>query len=115
MKTQMIMPDFFQPAMKESTKIIKKKPTKADEDRLLELSDSDSWRKLKSIIEGKMAALQDMTSKACRKSASIEEWGFRYAILDQTLSAYQSIIDVVELRRKVKEIHDTLEQERTVS
>lgn len=101
-----IMPDFFKPAFKEVTKIISK-PQPGDEEQMIGFAQSDLWKTIKGKIEGKKELLRDMTIKASRKANTLEEFGLRYAMLDQVCAAYDSIIDMVELPLKAQNAKST--------
>jgi hypothetical protein len=99
-----LVPSFFRKPVEETTKLIKKKPRPEDEQTLLELSESNAWDKLKTIIEAKKSAIQDMTEESIRNTSSLEEIGLRTIINDQVQSAFQSIIDTVEMPKKARDV-----------
>jgi len=100
--TDVIPPSFFQPVVEETTKLIKRKPRKTDDEDLLSLAESDSWKKLRSIIEGKQEKIRMLASKTADSSTDLNVIGLTTLIERQVNAAYQSIIDLVELRKKAK-------------
>ncbi len=96
-KGEQALPTFFRVALDQATRVVKKKPKKQDEDALISLAEHEGWVKVKEIIEDKQVILAKLTKEAARKATSLDEIGFRYAILDQVTEAMQSVIDTVEL------------------
>lgn len=96
-KGEQALPTFFRVALNQATKVVKKKPKKEDEDTLIGLAEHEGWLKVKEIIEDKQVTLAKMTKEACRTAQTLDEIGFRYAILDQVTEAMQSVVDTVEL------------------
>lgn len=94
---QALVPDFFQPAVKEATKIIKK-PSEGQDNVLADLGDSDAWEALKGIVEGVIASLDLHTKKSVGKAKTMEEVGLRYLIRDISVDSMQSVLNIVELR-----------------
>jgi len=94
---QALAPSFFQSVTEESSKVIKRKPKKQDEDILVQLAENDAWQRVKDIIKDMRISLWEATRVMSRESKTLEELGLRYAIFDQVDAAYQSVIDLVEL------------------
>jgi hypothetical protein len=100
---QALVPDFFRPPVQEATKIIKK-PVKGDEETLLSLSESEAWNILKGIINRKKAALEHQMKKTAGTCKTLEEIGWRYALMDQICAAYDSVIDAVEIHKRARDV-----------
>lgn len=96
-KGEQALPTFFRVALDDATKVVKKKPKKEDEEGLIALVEQKGWEKAREIVKDKQVSLAKMTKEACRTAQTLDEIGFRYAILDQVTEAMQSVVDTVEL------------------
>lgn len=101
-KGEQTIPAFFRVAVEESTKIIKRKPRKQDEDVLVQIAETDGWERVKEIITSKKAALDDAFVKSLSNSNDLNDIGIRALMKELVGAAYDSIIDSVELPLKAR-------------
>lgn len=98
---QAMVPDFFKPAIEEATKEIKK-PKKGDDDLLLGMAESDAWELLKGMLEGIQNSLVNQSKKSVGEAKTWEEAAKIYYGRDVSVDTLQTVIDIVELRKKAK-------------
>lgn len=99
---QALAPDFFRNFQKKAKKDIKK-PKKGDDEILLQLAESEGWELVKSMIEDMSKSIDKQSKKAMGKASSWEETGKIYFAQEVSKDSIQSILDIVDLRKKANE------------
>jgi hypothetical protein len=106
-KGEQSIPAFFRTAAEESTRIIKRKPRKQDEDVLVQIAETDGWEKVKEIIGSKKSALDEAFLESLQNSTDLKDIGIRALIKNIVGLAYDSVIDSVELPLKARNAKHT--------
>lgn len=104
MTDEALLPSFFQKPIKETTKLIKSKPKKEDEDILRSGVDTDFWAKVKEVISAKSAAVEDAYQKSLTTEKSLEQIGLRALMADLVVNALNEVVETVELPAKVQDL-----------
>ena len=106
-KAQMMVPDFFKPVLKEATKSITK-PQKGDDVLFLDMADSDAWKLLKGIVDGLKNSIEEQCKQMAGKATTWEEVAKIYYGKDVAIDSMDSVINIIELRKKADDIEKSL-------
>ena len=98
-----MIPEFFRPA---SDAVKKVEPKEEDEDLLLTLAESPSWKLLKEIVITLQAEIDLTAGKRVKKATTWEEVGKIYYGRDAAVDGMQVILNLVDLRKHAKDFQD---------
>lgn len=100
-------PHFMREVLEQSKEDVTIEPGEHVDKVLLELSQSEAWKILKTFINEKRKRLETYTRESVRAdSFDLQNTGFRYLIYDQVDSFAQDIIDRVDGVARMKKLSD---------
>lgn len=103
-------PAFISNVIKEAQK---EAPPVGDQDQqlILQLAESDSWKVLKRYIEREKETLRTSMTESANKTGDLQEIGLRYIVFEQIVFFGDKIIKFVERSRKSAEMEAEMEKQ----